>query len=255
VMLPVVWLIQPAVFALPARSITLITFTGVVFMGALFLYFKALQTEEASIVAPFFQISPLIGYVLGYAFLGETLSAVQTLGGVLIVGGTILLSRRGAGFRRFKTRLVVLMLTCSLLLSLASLIFKIFAIRDDFWITTFWTFAGQALFGVLLLAIPRYRRQFVTLLSANKGALIAINAVNEVVNLGGTLGARYALVLAPLSLVQAVTSTTTLFVFLFGIALSRLLPAFGRESLSRRELAKKGFSVVLIVVGVALVGR
>jgi hypothetical protein len=93
------------------------------------------------------------------------------------------------------------------------------------------------------------------LLKANTGALLAINAVNEVVNLGGTLGARYALVLAPLSLVQAVTSTTTLFVFLFGIALSRLLPAYGRENLSRRELAKKGFSIVLIVIGVALVGR
>ena len=97
--------------------------------------------------------------------------------------------------------------------------------------------------------------EFVDLFKVHTGALITINASNELINLGGGLGARYALTLAPLGLVQAITSTSTLFVFLFGIVLSIFCPALGREDLSGKELAKKGFSAVLIVVGVILVSR
>jgi len=86
-------------------------------------------------------------------------------------------------------------------------------------------------------------------------ALIAINASNELINLGGGLGARYALMLAPLSIVQAITSTSTLFVFLFGMVLSIFFPALGREDLSGRELTKKGLSAILIVAGVVLISR
>ena len=86
-------------------------------------------------------------------------------------------------------------------------------------------------------------------------ALLTINGANELINLGGGLGNRYALVLAPLSLVQAVGSTTTLFVFLFGIILTLLFPRLGRESLSSRELLQKGAAALLVAVGVALVSR
>jgi hypothetical protein len=91
-----------------------------------------------------------------------------------------------------KTRLVLLMVACAFLLSLTSLVFKFFAIHDEFWTTMFWTLAGQAVFGFAILAIGGYRRQFVRLLRTNTGALISLNAVNELVNLGGSLGTRYA---------------------------------------------------------------
>jgi len=40
-------------------------------------------------VAPFFQSSPLFGYVLAYLILGETLTPRQLLGGALIIGGVL----------------------------------------------------------------------------------------------------------------------------------------------------------------------
>ena len=85
--------------------------------------------------------------------------------------------------------------------------------------------------------------------------MISVNAVNELINLGGGLGMRYAVLLAPLSLVQAIGSTTTLFVFLFGVLLSLFLPKLGREDLSRRNLVQKGVSALLIVAGVYLINR
>jgi drug/metabolite transporter (DMT)-like permease len=255
-LMPLIWWYQPAVMALPTTSIALMALSGLLYMGAMFLYLQALQNEEATVVAPFFQASPLFAYILGYFILGETLSDVQMLGGALIIGGAFLLSVR-LGQRRsaFKTRLVLLMLACAMALAISSLIFKMFALQDEFWTTTFWMFGGEAVFGVGLLLIPSYRRQFMELLGKNTGALLAINGVNEVVNLGGGLSARYALLFAPLSLVQAIGSTTTMFIFLIGVALSLFVPRLGREDLSTRNLLQKGVSAVLITAGVILITR
>jgi hypothetical protein len=93
----------------------------------------------------------------------------------------------------------------------------------------------------------------VRLLRTNTAALLTTNGANELINIGGALGNRYALVLAPLSLVQAVGSTTTLFVFFFGIVLTLVAPRLGREALATRELLQKGGAAVLVAIGVALI--
>ena len=44
------------------------------------------------------------------------------------------------------------MLAATFVLALSSVVFKFFAVRDDFWTTTFWTFVGEGLFGAAILA-------------------------------------------------------------------------------------------------------
>ena len=254
VMLPFILYWQPAVLALAWRDILVIAFSGVLYMAAMYFYLQALQTNEASVVAPFFQAGPLFAYALAYLVLGETLTRVQLMGGALIVSGGLLLSLHPAG-GRVRLRLVLLMLACAFILAVSSVIFKAFAVKDAFWSTTFWTYLGEALYGFWLLALPGPRRQFIALMRRNTGAVISVNAVNELINLGGSLGMRYAVLLAPLSLVQAIGSTTTLFVFLFGVLLSLFLPKLGREDLSARNLLQKGGSALLIVAGVYLINR
>ncbi len=250
--LPFIWFLAPGVATVGLQNAALMAFSGLLYMGAMLFYLRALQSEEASVVAPFFQAAPLFGFVLGYLVLGETLSPTQMAGGALIIGGTVLVSLRSdlrkSSFKTsFNGRLAALMLACALSLAVSSLIFKIFALREEFWPTTFWMFAGEALFGAALLAIGSYRRQFFDLLRSNPGAVLSINAANELINLGGGLGTRFALALAPLSLVQAIGSTTTLFVFGVGV--------LGRENLSRRELLHKGLAAVLVAAGAVLVTR
>ena len=60
---------------------------------------------------------------------------------------------------------------------------------------------------------------------------------------------------APLSIVQAISSTTALFVFAFGVALSVLFPRLGARDLSLRDLLQKGAAAMLVALGVALVTR
>jgi len=147
------------------------------------------------------------------------------------------------------------MLACTGTLAMASVIFKFFAVRERFWVTTFWTSVGDVLFGLGIVAIPAYRRQLVELLRRSAGPMLAINGANELINLGGGLGVRYALLMAPVAVVSAVSSTTTLFVFLFGILLTRFFPTLGREDLSWRNLVQKAAAAVLIAIGVALIDR
>jgi hypothetical protein len=93
------------------------------------------------------------------------------------------------------------------------------------------------------------------ILKSNTAAVLSISAANELINLGGGLGMRYALTLAPLSLVQAIGSTTSVLVFAFGIVLSVFFPTVGREDLSRKELARKGAAAILVALGVILVNH
>jgi drug/metabolite transporter (DMT)-like permease len=205
-------------------------------------------------VAPFFQAAGIFGLILGYFVLGEKLSLLQIIGVLLIIAGSVLLSLRlGQGTSRVKTRLVILMLACALAIALSSLIFKFFAVRDEFWITTFWNFAGQVLFGVILMLIAANRWQFKKMMRANTGAVLSVNGANELINLGGNLGVRYTLLFVPLGIVQAISSTTSFFVLFFGVVISLFFPKLGREEIGFASLMQKIIAITLIVAGVLLI--
>jgi uncharacterized membrane protein len=254
--LPIIWLFQPGVVALDPQSIAVITVSGILYMSAIYFYLQALQTEEASTIAPFFQAAAIFGLILGYFVLDEKISPLQIIGVLLIIAGSVILSLRfGRGTSRVKTRMVILMLTCALAIALSSLIFKFFAVRDEFWTTTFWNFAGQALFGVILMLIASNRLQFKGMMRSNSGAVLSVNIVNELINLGGNLGLRYALLLAPLAIVQAISSTTLFFVLFFGIVLSLFFPRLGREEIGIASLMQKIIATILVFAGVLLINQ
>jgi drug/metabolite transporter (DMT)-like permease len=255
VALPLIWALHPGVFEPPLRAMLVMTASGVMYIASMLFYLRAIQSEEASVVAPLFQATTIFSFLLAWAMLGETLSWRAGAGAALIVAGVLFLSL-GSGLRlqRMKTRVVIGMLICTFILALSNVLFKFYAVADDFWTTTFWTFVGEALFGVGILAIPHYRRQFVDLVRRHPGPLLGINGANELINVGAGLAVRYASMLAPVALVAAVASTTTLFVFILGTALSAFAPGLSREDISRRELSRKAVAVVIVTAGVLLSG-
>ena len=252
-MLPFILFFNTSTLFIPLTSKLVMITSGVLYMGALLFYLRAIQSAEASVVAPMFQMSVLFTFALGYLILGETLTPTNTLGLILIIIGALTLSLDVSGhLRAFKFRILFLMMLCTFVLALSTVIFKFFAIREQFWSTTFWTYVGEAIFGIGILLIPRYFKQFVLLLKTNTRALLSINGANELINLGGSLGVRFASLLAPVALVGAISSTTTLFVFIFGALLTVFLPRFAHEDLSRRNLWQKGLAALLVALGVLL---
>ena len=145
------------------------------------------------------------------------------------------------------------MLAATFVLALSSVLFKFFALRDNFWTTTFWNTAGEALFGLAILAAARLSQAIPGLVPPPSRPGDRVNAANELINLGGGLGVRYAMLLAPVAVVSAISATTTFFVFAFGILLTLFLPRLGRENLSARNLLQKLAGTILITAGVVLV--
>ena len=252
--LPVIWFFDPKVLGLSLTATMVMTLSGILYMGAMLFYLRAIQSEEASVVAPLFQANTLFTFVLGVVILHELPRWQQLLGAGLVISGALGLSLdKKLHLTSFKPRLVLLMLAATFAVALSSVVFKFFAVQDEFWSTTFWTFVGEGLFGAAILALPQYRRQFMTLFRRNPGAVIGVNAANELINLGGGLGVRYASLLAPVALVSAISATTTFFVFLFAILLTVFFPKIGREELSARNVVQKALGGLLIMAGVVLI--
>ena len=236
-------------------GIAVTSVSGLLYLAAIYFYLRALQQEEASVIAPLFQTSTLFTYIIAYFVLHETLTGWQLFGGLLMMASAVVASYEPRGTRhKIKWSVVAPILVCTAVLAGSAVMFKYFAIQDAFWPVTFWNFAGQAIFGAVLLAIPRIRHKFFGMFRKHPGAVIGINAANEIINLGGGLAARYASLLGPVSLVQAIGGTTSFFVFAFSVLLSLFFPKLGRENLSRRNLVQKGIAVTLIVAGVVLIG-
>jgi len=251
--LPVIWLFEPKVLALSWTATGVMTLSGILYMGAMLFYLRAIQTEEASVVAPLFQANTLFTFALGALILHEMPRGLQLVGAGLVVLGALGLSLdKDLHLGRFKLRLVLLMLAATFAVALSGVVFKYFAVQDEFWSTTFWTFVGEGLFGAAILAIPKYRAQFLLLFRKNPGAVIGVNAANELINLGGGLGVRFASLLAPVALVSAISATTTFFVFLISVLLTLFFPRLGHEDLSPRNVLQKAVGGVLIMAGVAL---
>lgn len=252
-MLPLVAAFAPQALAQDAAGALVMAASGLLYMGAMLFYLKAIQSEEASVIASLFQMSTIFTLLLGYALLGEAPGARRFVGMALIVAGAVSVtfapSGRGA---KLRIRTLVLMACSTFVIALSSVLFKYFAVRSDYWSATFWTFVGQVLFGALILARGAYRRQFATLLRTNTSALLSLNAINEAVNLAGGLGVRFASLMAPVAVVSAISSTTSLFVFAFGVLLSLFAPAIAREDLSPANLLRKGVAAAVAALGVAL---
>lgn len=255
VALPVIWWFEPVVLAPSLKSIVVMTASGVMYVGSMLFYLKAIQSEEASVVAPMFQLTTIFSFLLAWLMLGETLTLLAGVGAVLIVGGVLFVSLDG-DFRPHAVpwKIIAGMVACTFILALANVIFKFYAVADDFWTTTFWTFVGEGLFGAVLLMRGKIRHQFAHVVRTHPGALFGVNGANELVNLGGGLSVRYATMLAPIALVSAVASTTTLFVVGFGTALSFWAPHLSREDISRASLIRKAIAAVVVTAGVLLAG-
>ena len=72
-------------FSVPLLDKILLITTGGITIAWIILYLFTLEIEDVSAVVPWFLTIPIFGYVFGYVFLGETLSAQQLLGSLIIL--------------------------------------------------------------------------------------------------------------------------------------------------------------------------
>lgn len=241
----------------PVFDISLFDGTSLIFIGGLstlgfYCYLAALDEEEASVVVPFLQLGPIFGYLLGYLILGELLALNQILASILILMGVVVLS---FDFDidnniKFKRKMILLMVFSAVFFSLHDVLFKQIALRDEFWVSTFWQYMGVTFSGLFIyIFVPKFRRQFVSMFKTVKPQVFSINIISETFYLAANLASNFAMLLAPVALVLVVSSYQPLFVFLIGVILTIFLPNVAKEKISGRHLVQKIVSIIIIIVG------
>ncbi len=228
----------------------LIILSGILFAVGFLPYLVALKTNEASAVAPLFQLSPVFAFALGYFLLGETLNAQQALGCLFIIAGAFFISLDFSGQRfHFKARALGLIALASFSLSLSAILFKFVTVHENFWVTSFWEYAGSGLVAAYWLLQRDIRTQFFGLIKRSPVRFAALNLTTDGLSVIGGLILRYATLLVPIALAWTMNGFLPFFVFLYGIILTRFLPAWGHETLTRRVLAQKFVAIALMIFG------
>lgn len=263
IVIPVLFLINPHVLEVSAHDRWILLASGVLYGGFLYFYLKALFTDEASIVIPIFQLIPVFGFIFSYFLLGETLTTYQMIGSVIIILFGILLvwdldSASGSedsgasGSRLMKLKWSVLIFTAisGALYALSETIFKVGAVGEQGFVQSlFWNHTGLLVVGVFLLFFRQSRQGFFNIFKKNAGRVLGLNALGEMATLFGDMATRYALLIAPVTLVLVVSGTQPFFVLVIGSLLTLFFPKMFNERIDRKHLIHKIVSIVGITIG------
>ncbi len=242
------------IFDIPTLDKILLIITGGITIAWIILYLFTLEIEDVSAVVPWFLTIPIFGYALGYIFLGETLSMQEVIGSIIVLSGVLLISIDFSGQKRkFKWRPALYMLLACLLIATAGVIFKYVTIGNNFWISSFWEYAGLGIFGILIFAfVPKYRAEFMLMNQQGGGKIISLNTGSEILTIIGNLLTNYAMLLAPVAMVYLVSSFQPAIVLFMTLFTTKFSPNIAKENLTRKILLPKIIAIVIMVAGSAI---
>lgn len=251
-LLPFIYFIQPSVITNFKPEYLIISISGIFYLLATLPYFYALTRDDASIAVPLFQMVPVFSFVLGFIFLGETLTIKQFIGGLVVLIGAIFISVNFSSNKkpRIKKDVFLLMALSSFLFALNFIVFKYFAVQSDFLTTSFWEYIGFGLFALfILIFIKSYRREFLSILKENRATVLTLNGINEIVNIMAKIAFNFASLLVPVTLVWIVNGTQPFFVFIYGVLITVFFPKIAKEDISRKMIMQKLIAIAIMFVG------
>lgn len=247
----IIWIFTLEVFSIPFLDKILLIITGGITIAWIILYLFTLEIEDVSSVVPWFLTIPIFGYVFGYIFLGETLSKQQFIGSFVVLVGILLISIDFSGQKKkFKWQVIIYMLLACFLISIAGIIFKYVTVGNNFWISSFWEYAGLGIFGVIIyFLVPKYREEFTLMNKEGGKKIFTLNTVSEILTIVGNLLTNYAILLAPVTMVYLVGSFQPAIVLFLTLLATKFFPNIVKENTTERILLPKIIAITFIVIG------
>lgn len=229
----------------------LLIITGGLTIVWIIFYLYALEIEEISSIVPWFLVAPIFGYILGYIFLGETLTNLQLLGSLIVLSGAFLISIDFNGEKKkIKRKPVLYMIFACIAIAISGVIFKYVTIEGSFWVSSFWEYFGLGLFGIIIyILIPKYRREFHFMNRTGGKKIFLINSISELMSVTGNLMTNFALLLAPVTMVYLVSTFQPAMVLALTILGTKFLPHIVKENISRRALIPKIIAIGIMILG------
>jgi len=239
------------VFEIPSVDKLLLMLSGVLTIIWIVLYLYALEIEDVSAVVPWFLTIPIFGYILGYIFLGETLSQNQILGSGIIFLGLILISINFTGEKRkLKKKPIIYMAVACLIIAISGVIFKYVTVEGNFWVSSFWEYLGLGLSGFFIYSfLPKHRDEFMHMNKMGGRKIFFVNVISEFMSVSGNLLTTFALLLAPVTMVFLVGTFQPAIVLILTILGTKFFPHIIKENISRKVLIPKAVAIILMVLG------
>ncbi len=226
---------------------------GLLLVSGYYLYFRSLTIADASLVAVLFQLAVVSNLILGWILLDEHLSPISLTGLFLVLLGTVSVNlevRKGALF--FEKRVFLLMCIAAVLVSCSDILFKHTALESNYLATQFYAYCALSLTAAgVFICSHTPRQQFLNFVrKKHKPTLLAF--FNELTNVGGIMAVSYALLLAPVALVQATVGFEAVYAVLIGTMITKFFPKLMKENSGKRHIALRYASVAIVVIGTAM---
>ena len=227
-------------------------------LGALLIYSygfyaKALQEGETSKLVVLFKMIPVFTLVLGFLFLGQTITSLDLLAFLLVLIGAVIISvdKTSSGMSVTKgigwILIAILMWTLIFLVSdnvLDKMPFSDFVVFDAL---------GSALAGLPLLFFPGVRREILSGLRGANFSKYSWFTLNNFLDLVGQILGKKALSLASSAgLVSVVMQAQSFYSIAMGLVLTLIFPNIFKEDTSKEAVGKKIFGAVIMFIGVYL---
>ncbi len=253
--LPIIYVIEPDSLMVDYRSALLLSINGMLTILSVWLYLKAIEKNEISVVVTVLQTTPIFAFVLGFLLLGETLSVIQIIGCIIILLAILAISldRDEVGVFFLKKEAILLALASSLCFAITGIFFKFFALSNGYWQTQFWEYAGIALLGaVLFLFSVEYRNSFLSVFKRRDFTSVNLNFLGEIIMVTGDLVINFAVLLGPVAMIYVINSFQPIFVLLLGFIFTLFFPKIFKKEEFKKNLIVKLFSIILVMLGSSL---
>ncbi|MCR5700270.1 MAG: EamA family transporter [Candidatus Saccharibacteria bacterium] len=240
--------------------IGLLLLSGVLLSIAEIPYYIALGIEDSTNLGIFIQLAPILYLILGWLFLGDTITPIQLIAIVIILIAPIMIvmtSRKRS--RKVKLHAVFLAFLYVLLAVIGNLVF-VNVNADNFDVHFLVEEIAIAILGtgladlLIMLCLPKWRMRYRHVKQKSKNKVLVPLSVSMVVGIIKSFAYRAALVSAPaVALASAASdSVEPIVIFFMGIVLTLIWPDFGREKLNRKIVLIHLIATVLVVIGIVL---
>jgi uncharacterized membrane protein len=228
-------------------------FSGVLMVAWIYFYLKALSEEDTSVVMTLLVLAPVFGLLFGHIFLDEVITINQLLASSLIISGALIISYKKSDasipfIKRYNV--IFYALAASSIIGLMLTLFKGGTYESDVWYSIFWRSTGMVTTGLLLcFFIPKIQDRFLDLISGYSKSTLGLNTLNESFTLIGDVLFGFAILFAPIMIIQTTESYQPFFIIIITFILGQIGISSVQEKYDSKTLFLRLSSIALVCIG------
>ncbi len=238
------------------KNILIALVVGGSFALASLFFFKSLQIQPATRVAPFIGgIIPIFTFIFSYLFFQETLSNYASLAIILLIAGSLLIAynTRDKITKKISVHALKYMLIASVLFGLSFATTRLLFLNVDFVNGLIWSRTGSILVALLFLLSPTVRKAMFKETKKRRPKKEWLILSNKIFGAGAYVLLLYAISLTSATIVNALQGVQYVFLIFLVIFFHKKYPKLIDEKLLGKSLIITVYAVAFIVTGLMFI--